>query len=48
MFSYGLIFVQGNSNSWNTNLLRWASGFIGGNGQPRKPNEINEVNLLPP
>ncbi|XP_039137617.1 UDP-glucose:glycoprotein glucosyltransferase [Dioscorea cayenensis subsp. rotundata] len=34
---------KGNSNSWNTNLLRWASGFIGGNGQPRKPNEINEV-----
>ncbi|XP_058110357.1 UDP-glucose:glycoprotein glucosyltransferase isoform X2 [Magnolia sinica] len=27
---------KGNLNSWNTNLLKWASGLIGGNDQSRK------------
>ncbi|XP_077249735.1 EMS-MUTAGENIZED BRI1 SUPPRESSOR 1 isoform X2 [Tasmannia lanceolata] len=28
--------VQGNINSWNTNLLKWASGLIGGSEQSKK------------
>ncbi|KAJ0970439.1 hypothetical protein J5N97_023316 [Dioscorea zingiberensis] len=35
---------KGNHNSWNSNLLRWASGFIGGNGHSRKPNDTNVKN----
>nr|CAD1836155.1 unnamed protein product [Ananas comosus var. bracteatus] len=27
------------NNRWNTNILKWASGLIGGNGSSRKQNE---------
>ncbi|XP_016539076.2 UDP-glucose:glycoprotein glucosyltransferase isoform X1 [Capsicum annuum] len=27
---------KGNQNSWNSNILKWASGFIGGSGQSKK------------
>lgn len=32
-----------NPNSWNGNLLKWASGLIGGNGLSRKKNESSLV-----
>uniref|UniRef100_A0A2P2MAC6 Uncharacterized protein MANES_10G121900 n=1 Tax=Rhizophora mucronata TaxID=61149 RepID=A0A2P2MAC6_RHIMU len=27
---------EGSHNSWNSNFLKWASGFIGGSSQPKK------------
>ncbi|CAA7402965.1 unnamed protein product [Spirodela intermedia] len=31
-----------NSNRWNTNLLKWASGFVGSHGQPNKKRGTSE------
>lgn len=29
-------FLQGTHDSWNSNLFKWASGFIGGGGLSKK------------
>eukprot|EP00257_Ricinus_communis_P021573 XP_015581097.1 UDP-glucose:glycoprotein glucosyltransferase isoform X1 [Ricinus communis] len=31
---------KGTHNSWNSNLLKWASGFIGGNGLAKKNENV--------
>lgn len=35
---------QGNQNSWNSNILKWASGFIGGKDHSKKGEISSTVN----
>lgn len=36
--------MQGNRNSWNSNFLKWASGFIGGSDQSKKTESAPVIN----
>mgnify|MGYP004703395741 FL=1 len=35
--------VQGDQKSWNSNLLKWASGFIGGSDRSKKIESTSAV-----
>lgn len=39
--------VQGTQSSWNSNILKWASGFIGGKDQSKKEESSSLVNIIP-
>ena len=41
--NHSLIILQGNQNGWNSNFLKWASGFIGGHEQSEKIKSTSVV-----
>lgn len=41
-------YLQEDQNSWNTNILKWASEFIGSGGLSRKKEETTPVSFLFP
>lgn len=38
--------MQGNRNSWNSNFLKWASGFIGGSDQSKKTESAPVIIII--
>lgn len=39
--------IQGNQKTWNSNFLKWASGFIGGKDTAKGTDSTSVVNNCP-